>query len=302
MKPYFDREKNITIVLASSAYYVPYMDVTIKSIVETSNQQYGYDIVILHKQISEDDQNRLKLNEKKNVSVRFARIDQELDAKEYNYRPGYAPESFYRVVMPYILNEYDNAIWLDCDVIVKKDISEMYREALACTKDKCIAACKDIDGMASCVCNHEDRLQYMHTVLGLSDIKEYLQSGVMFFNFLNIRHTYSLDELIDASCNPKIMYGDQDVLNYLYNGKIHYLEMSWNTITNSKFSHMETLLLLAPISIVDEYLEARRHPYIIHLASKPWKDPTCEYAEEFWELARKSKFYDEIISRWGQED
>lgn len=297
MRPAF-KDNNITVVLASSAYYVPYMAVTIKSIIETADEAYRYDIIIMHKEVTIEDQNKLQMEEKENVSIRFLRVDKKLDELDYNYRPGYAPESFYRVVMPYILEEYENAIWVDCDIIAKRSISDLFVEAKKYTQDKCIAASKDIDGMASCISDHEYRKQYMYSVLKIKRLEEYFQSGVMFFNFKKIREKYTLDDLVNASCNPEIMYGDQDVLNYLYNGDLYYLDMSWNTITNAKRKQVETLLLLAPTTVVDEYLEARKHPYLIHLATKPWNDPICEGAEEFWDFARKTMFYEEVLDRW----
>lgn len=299
MKPFY-KVGNLPIVLASSAYYVPYMDITIKSIIDMSTPKNRYDIIVLHKEISYEEQKELKRNEKNNVSIRFLKIDETLDQKKFNYRPGYAPESFYRVVMPYILDEYDEAIWLDCDLIIKRDIADLFEEARNSINGRSIAACKDIDGMASCVCNHESRKQYMHSVLKLDTITDYFQSGVMYFNFKKIKEKYSLVDLVEASCNPLIMYGDQDVLNYLYNDDVYYLNMSWNTITNGKRMQLETLLLLAPISIVEQFLRARENPYILHLATKPWNDPLSEYAEDFWKYARRSIFYNSIIHRWNQ--
>ena len=293
------KENNIAIIYASSKYYVPYLDIAIKSVVETKGDYFNYDVIILHKEITNNEQFLLKQNESANISIRFFEIDKEIDSINYNYRPGYAPESFYRVIMPYILKEYDDAIWLDCDTIVKKDIADYYVQAKNNIGSNCIAASKDIDGMASSVCNHENRKQYMRSVLGLKRIDDYFQSGVMYFDFVQIRKLYSLDNLIVASCNPDIMYGDQDVLNYLYRDKVLFMDMSWNTITNSNRSHMESLLMLAPADIVEEYLQARLNPYIIHLATKPWNDPMCENAEDFWHLARDSAFYEEIIKRWS---
>ena len=51
MRPAF-KDNNITVVLASSAYYVPYMAVTIKSIIETADEAYRYDIIIMHKEVT----------------------------------------------------------------------------------------------------------------------------------------------------------------------------------------------------------------------------------------------------------
>jgi lipopolysaccharide biosynthesis glycosyltransferase len=55
----------------------------------------------------------------------------------------------------------------------------------------------------------------------------------------------------------------------------------------------------APAYIYRQYLEARRHPRIIHYAGaqKPWFDPEMDFAEDFWEIARRSPFYGIILLR-----
>lgn len=299
IKPAF-QEKNIPIVFASSAYYVPYLSVTIKSVIETAKADYNYDILILHKEITDTEIRKMQTMVKENnFSIRFIKVDKFLDGQDYNFRDGYSPESFYRVVMVDILKMYDKVIYLDCDVIVKKSVSELYCENDV--RNYYVAATKDIDGMASSICDHENRKQYMLGFLGLNRLEDYFQSGVMIFNLKKIREDFSLADIIKASCAEEIMFGDQDVLNMLFKEKVFVLDMAWNTITNVKMQQFETMLLLAPIDIVDQYMEARRHPNIIHYGTKPWNDPSADFAEEYWKIARESPFYEDIILRWEKD-
>ena len=293
------KEKDIPVVLASSAYYAPYLSVTLKSLIDTASDEYNYDILILHKEIEADIQSKIKSlkSSSKNISIRFIEVDSAINDKKYNFRPGYSAESFYRVVMMSILNHYDKTIYLDCDVIVKKSISELLTEYEI--SEYYVAAARDIDGIASCVSDHERRKKYMFEFIKLSRLEDYFQSGVMIFNLKKIREAFTIEKILDVSCASEVMFGDQDVLNALFHEKTKHIDMSWNTIIDHQRSWLETLLLLAPVQIVDEYLEARKHPGIIHFAgTKPWDVPDCDMAEEYWKAARQTPFYNEIIKRW----
>lgn len=297
LEPAYEK-KNIPVVFASSAYYAPYLAVTLKSLIDTSSNQFNYDIIVLHKEINIDTQLHIKnlKEEKKNVSIRFVEIDSAMSDINYNFRPGYSAESFYRVIMMNMLKYYDKTIYLDCDVIVKHDISELFTEYDI--SDYYVAAARDIDGIASSVCNHENRKEYMIEYIGLSKLQNYFQSGVMIFNLSKIREDFTIEQILQTACAQEIMYGDQDVLNKLFHEKVKYLDMAWNVIINHNRCQLETLLLLAPIDVVDEFFEAREGAKIIHFAgTKPWNVPDAEYAEEFWKVARDTYFYDEILNR-----
>ena len=99
----------------------------------------------------------------------------------------------------------------------------------------------------------------------------------------------------------KWKHHDQDVLNHLCEGKVKFLDMSWNVIMNwkSNFSSRMDILKLSPRNIYNEYLASRAMPKIIHYAGyqKPWKDPSCDYAEDFWIYARRTYFYEKMCIR-----
>jgi lipopolysaccharide biosynthesis glycosyltransferase len=53
------------------------------------------------------------------------------------------------------------------------------------------------------------------------------------------------------------------------------------------------ILKNAPDVIYQEYLEARKEPYIIHFAGyqKPWDVVDCDMAEYFWRYAKNTDWY-----------
>ena len=55
----------------------------------------------------------------------------------------------------------------------------------------------------------------------------------------------------------------------------------------------------APATAQRNYFEAKKNPFIIHYASenKPWFNPELEFADDFWEIARQTIFYESILNR-----
>ena len=92
---------------------------------------------------------------------------------------------------------------------------------------------------------------------------------------------------------------DQDVLNMVFQGKVKALPQNWNVLINWKYGGRSRIDIIknAPFSLWKEYQDARKQPYIIHYAGawKPWNMPSCDYAEEFWDYARKTPFYEKIL-------
>lgn len=294
VEPAFSK-KNIPIVFASSDEYIPYLAVTIKSILLTKDAIHNYDIIIFHHLVKKERQEKvINLSNEPNISIRFFEISDELDNHNFNVREGYGPESFYRAIVSDALQMYEKVVYLDCDLIVLKNIAELYK--ISNPEGKCIAAARDINGISATYINYESRKKYMLEYLKLNNIRDYIQSGVMVFFIQNIRNKYSVEQIISESCRQEVMFGDQDVLNKLYVDDILFLDMKWNVIVNVDRVKFENQYLLAPTEIVMQYMESRKEPYIIHYAgTKPWKIPDGDFSEMYWNVARNSMFYDEIM-------
>ncbi len=94
---------------------------------------------------------------------------------------------------------------------------------------------------------------------------------------------------------------DQDVLNMVFQGKVKVLSQNWNVLMNWKYGGHSRIDIVknVPFSLWEAYQNARKQPYIIHYAGawKPWNTPSCDYAEEFWDCARKTPFYEKILCK-----
>ena len=99
------------------------------------------------------------------------------------------------------------------------------------------------------------------------------------------------------------MYVDQDVLNSCCQGKIFFLDMSWNMMTSCGGQRIKNIFTFAPEYVVKQYEEARKSPRIIHYAGylKPWNDPMEDFASEFWDCVRGTFLYEIMISRLGSD-
>lgn len=291
-------KNNVAIVLCSSNYYVPYLTVVINSIIKSGSQVNNYDVLIINREI--EDYNReivvRYFSSYKNLSIRFIDIEQSLEDCNYNYRDGYVAESFYRVIMMNMLSNYKKVVYLDCDLVVTEDIANLFNEDLG----GCFAGVvRDPAGIGWCSKNHDGRKEYMISVLGLKSIRDYFQSGVMLFNLEVIREKYDIKQIIQAASNPEIVWGDQDVLNQLFAGRVKYLNPAWNTIVNNaRGTQIHNFVIYADVDTYNDYMKARRNPFIIHYAgTKPWADLNVDYGWIFWQYARKTPFYQEIIER-----
>lgn len=95
------------------------------------------------------------------------------------------------------------------------------------------------------------------------------------------------------------------MINILFKYRIHYLSSSWNFECFHFFdsSKLPTdTLLLESIEMANESL-IEGNIFIYHFISsfKPWKYPNFKYSEIFWEYARKTSFYEEILFNNLQE-
>ena len=59
------------------------------------------------------------------------------------------------------------------------------------------------------------------------------------------------------------------------------------------------IIALAPKWLNDLYKESRKNPHIIHYAGpeKPWLYPEMDFGIEFWKYAKKSPYYECMLSR-----
>lgn len=290
VKPKFEKN-NIPIVLASDENFVPYLGVTIKSIIENSSVDNNYDIVILNTNIDQYSQKRMKLMENANISIRFYDMNTLMAnyAEIWRFSDSYPTSIYYRFFIPQMYREYNKVIYLDSDIILNCDISELYSINM---EDKPISACADIPRQLE----NDFYNDFIINDLKITP-KQYFNSGVIIFNVPKINIDVFVQQCVQSlGILKKSIFFDQDVLNYIFKGNVKYLDNSYNLSWNC-LHFWKGIKNKLPKDTYEAYKKAVETPKIIHYAGayKPWKQPELYYSEYFWKYARKTPFYEEIL-------
>ena len=297
LEPFF-KEKNIPIVVLSSNYYVPYLSVYLESLIEHRGDS-NYDLIVLHKEITKENQEILCLlcNKYENIHIRFFNARQILgDIKFFVAASFYSEEAYYRLLAPWILSKYEKAIITDLDIIVQRDIADLYNSVTF--SEEYIACAKDVVYQGMLNNGVENNLEYCKKTLKLNNPYHYVNTGVMVANLKKIREDFTLEEILDFSEKNQFRIQEQDILNAFYDERIKFIDLKWNMYLKLNY-WIDLFIRYAPADEVELYNKALETPYILHWASqpKPWNEPDLTYAHVWWKYARKSPYYEVILQR-----
>ena len=286
------KNTRIPIVFAADNYYVPYMAVMIQSIMENADQNRQYIFFILHQGISNDNMDLLnkQIAHFHPFSIEFINVSSYIGKYNLFVSRHVTVETYFRLLIPELLTEYQKAIYLDGDMICRTDIGELFDINI---ENYLLASVRDTAVALYYSKKEEEYLKNIHSVLSsLKKPDEYFNGGMCIFNIELFRKTISTEKLLELAASREWQLHDQDVLNYVAEGKTLLLPYRWNFMT--MMPHSEYL----PEHLQNEYQEAQNNPKIIHYAVKPW---SCyNYIinfELFWKYATRTPFIDTIIER-----
>lgn len=274
----FNKPENreIPIFFSIDDSYAPYLAVALSSAIKNSSPDRSYRAIVLYNELNEENQRRLSMLEAPNFSIEFYKMDRGLETitdRSSNYlRCDYFTLTIYfRLFIPAMFPELDKAIYIDSDIVVLGDLAELYDIELG---DNYIAACND-----KSVLDVPELAHYMEDCIGV-DRHEYINSGVLLMNlaalrekkfdehFLDLLNTYHFDSIAP----------DQDYINAICNGKIHYLDERWDAMPNDNKPELEDVKLIH-----------------YNLFSKPWCYDGVQYGDYFWEYAKDAGYLEEAL-------
>lgn len=269
------KTNEVPVFFAADDGYAPFLSVAVNSLVKNASGSRNYRVIVLHEEMSEENRNRISALAKENVKIDFVPMQKGLetvtDRMSNRLRCDYFTLTIYfRLFIPAMFPEYDKAVYIDSDIVLPGDIAELYDIDI---KDNYIAACTDFS-----IQEIPPLMNYVENAVGVKRT-EYINSGVLLMNlkelrernfdshFLNLLNTYHFDSVAP----------DQDYINAMCNGKIHYLSECWDAMPNDNKPALEA-------------------PKLIHynLFSKPWCYDNIQYEEYFWKYAEDCGFKDEI--------
>lgn len=294
--PAFEKS-NIPIVLLSSNYYVPYCGVCIQSILNYITPNHNYDIIILEKNITDNNKFLLKklVENYNNVCLRFYNADRHVYDIKFNVKSAYSIEAFYRVLTPYILKNYKKIICMDSDLVLKTDISRLYNIELS---NFSIGAVKDVVFFGFINGFSKEFIKYCNSDFRMKNPYNYVNTGVMLLNLEKIRKNYNEQDIVSFMSKNDFKIQEQDGINLFFEDDIKFISSNWNTYAYSGENY-DVAVQYAPVEDYNNYLEARNNPNIIHYAGriKPWNVLEGDLVYEFWSVARNTNFYEIILYR-----
>ena len=292
---------NVAIALASNDYFVPYMATMLYSITKHADFDRNYDVLILTQDISETNRKRLRkiCESLSNFSVRFIDPSVLIEGYDFFVFGHFSMETYYRLVLPELLPHYDKILYLDSDMIAQADVAELYDEDVT---GYLLAACHDADTAGLYNGWEPKKKAYTDNVLKLKNPYQYFQAGTLLINLREFRKKYTTEEVMKFAVSEKWQLLDQDILNKLCEGQVKYVDMAWNAMVDYGGIRKNKIVALAPKWLNDMYMEAVRHPKIIHYAGpqKPWFEPEMDQGLVFWKYAKETVYYEIMLFRMAQ--
>ena len=263
----------IPIFFAVDDVYSPFLAVTLQSLTENASKNYYYSIKILYTNMQEENKKKLAKYESENVKIEFVDLNyyiKKIQDKLYT-RDYYTNTTYFRLFIPSLYPQYDKAIYLDGDIVVLGDISELYNINMG---DNLIAAAPD-----DVIQNTKVFQEYAEKVVGVADYRNYFNAGVLLMNLDELRKFDFLDKFLYLLETVKFSVAqDQDYLNRLCKGRTKIISIAWDRMP------------MPTDKILDDEIK------LIHynLAYKPWHFDNVLYKEHFWKYAEKTEYIDEI--------
>lgn len=202
----------IDIVAATDKGYEQHTAVMLASLF-SNNPGKEFVIHLLHSEKSDELPKLLKFIKAHKYEYRTYPIKEEsLSGFKLSHHMSLA--TYFRLLIPDLLPpDVEKVLYLDSDLVVLADIAEFWNTDISAWA---LAGRTD----------HFDR----HEELGIAREFEYFNAGVMLWNLQLIRQLNFITDARDYLTRKfdQILFWDQDIINYLLQGRIKKIENKWN--------------------------------------------------------------------------
>jgi lipopolysaccharide biosynthesis glycosyltransferase len=183
-----------------------------------------------------------------------------------------SPSAMFKFIIPSIFGDLDRILYLDTDLMVRKDLLELFMTSM---DDEYLCAVAD---MWSSVADRKE----------IKDFKFYFNSGVMLMNLAKMRSENLPGKLIEAKLNStNFNLMDQDVFNEVCDGSVKKLDVKFNflPVCYKRHKHRFDLDTINQIygSSYMKIDEIAVDPVVAHWAGsdKPWVTASTLFSEEW---------------------
>ena len=264
----------IPVFFSTDDRYLPFLDIAVASLIDHASKDYRYRLIILHTGLSAEGMEKLLRHRSEGFFIEFVDISTEVENIRAAFKDVYhfSVVTYYRLFIASLFPQYQRIVYLDSDLVVLGDVSELYHTDL---NGAIFAAAPE-----QYVRNTPDFRDYAERALDV-DPDGYVNAGVLVLDLEEFRRHRIEERFVELITRYgfDLLDPDQAYLNYLCDGRIHVLPNGWNK---------EPL----PLPLEGEL-------NLVHYAlyKKPWQYDDVMYGEFFWRYAEESPFHEEIRAR-----
>ena len=263
----------IPVFFAVDDNYVDFLRVSLASIIDNAkDKKYRYVFYIIHNGLSIESRKAINQLRSKRFKIRYFHVGAHLERLEKNFavRDYYTLTTYYRLLIPDAFFYLDKALYLDCDITVLGDLSNLYKFDIG---DNLLGAVRDHSVQIV-----PEFIKYVEEALKIKK-EDYFNAGILVMNLKKMRQVHLLRRVYEISKNTVFKIAqDQDLLNVICKNSVTYLPSSWNVMPLGERTNQLSLI----------------HYNLIY---KPWKRRDIMYQEYFWHYVEKVDLFKEINER-----
>ena len=291
--PVFQGKNTVPVVFSSNQKFVPVLAVMVQSVIEHASENYNYDLIILTQDIDSTYEERLQsmVKDAANIQLRVVNVKEYFE--DYTLytenRESITVETYFRLVIPQLMPDYDKVLYLDGDMVANADLAELFETDLG---NCLVGASADCDSIGVCHMGNPALEEYRRDVLKLKYPDRYFCAGMLVMNLKRFREKFDAEELLKLAASYNWRQHDQDVLNMVCNEEVKLISIAWDLLRDAGHNRY------MPKEMYEDFLQAEAEPKIIHYGGmrKPWIYFDVERGEYFWRYAGKTPFFREILS------
>lgn len=277
----------INIILAINNKFIKQAATTIMSIYKNSKKDSLIKINILHSDVTQQNQDIVKdmVKVMENISelnfIDMSKIVTNNFFDKYMCKEKFcsyvSPETYYRLFIPNLFPDCDKVLYLDSDIIVCEDLTELYNTDIDNLYVGAVPVYKYFFKNILTLNNKKITAEnYLTTKLKISN-KSYFNAGVLLLNLDKMREDNIQEKMFDFLFkNYPLLYQDQDILNSILKSKIKFLDRKYN--------------------VYYKHFRNNERTSILHFAKeqKPWNFYKLnEGFELYWKYFKLTPFYNE---------
>ncbi|KAA9371155.1 DUF4422 domain-containing protein [Ochrobactrum quorumnocens] len=291
-----------TLVASSDRAYVPHLAALIHSVFDNASSAALIDFIVLDGGLTNFERGILKqIPERYDAKGIITFVDMSRQFLSVDTHSYFSRSTFYRLILPDLLDDYSRVLFLDTDMIVVSDITELYNVNM---EGKAIAAAKDlvmktftVRGILSTPeTGGKAAGLYLSEYLGMGNRSgEYFQAGVILLDLEKMREKNYSRAMKKSLFLKKYWFLDQDIFNEKLLGDVYFIENKWNCLFLEDNSHV-----FLSKNELGSYEKSLDGPSILHFAgrSKPWVNNDHPFGSYYWYYLRRTHWYESVLAKY----